>query len=497
MRDPTWAPKVEDYSQVLLEQNPWSFNGEVPSVLVPPVSRALPRCLTNRVKSDDPHRFQLILGPRRVGKTTAMYQMVQNLLRDGVSRNRLWWLRMDHPLLMELSLGAVVKSILSGHKATAEEPTYLFLDELVYAKDWDRWLKTFYDEHWAVRIVGTSSSTAALRDRMLESGVGRWEEQYLQPYLFTEFLALVKQDFPVEVLPTLGATVQALAASAPMIGPLADWRRRYLFTGGFPEILSRHADPSKGTEEEIILLAQRTLRSDAVERALYKDIPQAFGIENPILLERVLYALAGQVCGILSPKTLTQNLAGLNQPTLDRYLGYLERAFIVFTLPNFGGGELNRQRRGRKVYFVDGAVRNAALQRGLGPLRDTNEQGLLTENLLAGHFHALAQQLGVRLYHWRDGDLEVDLVLDHPSEPFAVEVGLSPRHDLGNLRRFVERFPRFKGNAYLTSPGAPYVPASSSNNGIGMIPLDMLLLAVGAQVGHELEKRVGGMHPVL
>lgn len=490
-RDPTWSPKVSDYNQIFAEQNPWIADGRVPEVLAPSVERPLARCLTHRVSIDTPHRFQLVLGPRRVGKTTAMYQMVRNLLASGVPARRLWWLRMDHPLLMEMPLGPLVRSLLGAPGRSPEEPVYLFLDELVYAKDWDRWLKTFYDEHLPVRIVGTSSSTAALRDRMLESGVGRWEEQYLQPYLFTEFLSLIGQQVAVRTEMTLGRTIDGLVASGLAVGPLADWRHRYLFTGGFPEILKRHGDPASGTEEEIILLAQRTLRSDAVERALYKDIPQAFGIENPILLERVLYALAGQVCGVLSPKTLTQNLAGLNQPTLDRYLSYLERAFIVFTLPNYGGSELQRQRRGRKVYFVDGAVRNAALQRGLGPLRDTGEQGLLTENLLAGHFHALAQQAGVRLYHWRDGDQEVDLVFDHPEEPIAVEVGLSPRHDLGNLRRFVERYPRFKGRCYLASPAAPAVRASDANGGVGLLPLDLLLLALGAQTERELERRVG------
>ena len=74
---------------------------------------------------------------------------------------------------------------------------------------------------------------------------------------------------------------------------------------------------------------------------------------------------------------------GLSQPTYDRYLSYLERAFLVFTLPNYSGSETSVEHRGRKLYFIDCAVRNAALHRGLAPLADPIELGALMENLIA------------------------------------------------------------------------------------------------------------------
>jgi uncharacterized protein len=57
-------------------------------------------------------------------------------------------------------------------------------------------------------------------------------------------------------------------------------------------------------------------------------------------------------------------LDNLSQPTLDRYVSYLEQTFLVFRLTNYSGNESSIQKRGRKTYFHDGAVRNAALQRG-------------------------------------------------------------------------------------------------------------------------------------
>lgn len=488
-RGPTWVPRSADYRQVFAEQNPWQAVGEVPPALAPAVERPLVRCLSKVLGVDSPRRFQLVLGPRRVGKTTAMYQVVRSLLGCGVPSGRLWWLRLDHPLLMRHPLGSLVRLVLEAWGAAPEAPLYLFLDELTYAGDWDLWLKTFYDENWPLRIACTSSSTAALRGRSLESGVGRWEEQYLQPYLFGEFLDLVQRSTKVPVRETLAKTIEACVDAGLQGGGLADLRRRYLLTGGFPEVLLPLKDPQ--TDETTALLqSQRTLRSDAVERAIYKDIPQAFGVESPLLLERLLYTLAGQVTGVLSPTNIGQSLDGLSQPTFDKYLSYLERAFLVFTLPNYAGGEAQRQRRGRKLYFVDGAVRNAALQRGIAPLSDTAEMGVLTENMVAGHLHALSQQTQVRLYHWRDRQDEVDLLYDHPEQPLAFEIGSSPRHSTAALRRLIERFPQFRGRSYLVAPATPVIRASDANGGVGVLPLDLLLLAVSAQAERELERRL-------
>jgi len=491
-RPPLWSPTQEDYSRIFREQNPWHQSGSVPEALAPAVERPLAKQLWHRVLREEPSRFQLVLGPRRVGKTTAMYQTVRHLLASGIPPRRLWWLRLDHPLLIPLSLDALVRFVAQTAKATPEEPVFLFLDELAYATDWDLWLKTFYDERRPLRIVATSSSTAALRNRRMESGVGRWEEQYLAPYLLTEFLDLASRPVALGADSDLaGAITNAVSGTTDLSG-LAELRTRFLLTGGFPELLIplTSASPDAAGEELQLLHAQRTLRSDAVERALYKDIPQAFGLDRPMVLERLLYVLAGQITGVLSPNKICESLDGLSQPTFDRYLSYLERAFLVFTLPNFSPTEKGVQKRGRKLYFVDGAVRNAALQRGSAPKQDSVEMGHLLENAAASHLHALSQQAQVRLFHWRHGGDEVDLVYNHPESPLAFEISLSPNHSRAGLRAFVSRFPRFKGRCYMVSEVDHAIPPEADRDSIGTLPLDMFLVVVGKQAESQLLRRL-------
>ncbi|MBI5368389.1 MAG: ATP-binding protein [Planctomycetes bacterium] len=491
-RGPTWTPQPEDYEQTLREQNPWHATGAVPELLAPRRERSLARGLWRRMLHDEPRRFQLMLGPRWVGKTTCLYQSVRRLLAAGMDRSRVWWLQLDHPLLMQVGLDRLVDFVIQGARATAENPAFLFLDELTYAESWDLWLKTFYDRRLPIRLAGSSSSTAALRHRKLESGVGRWEEQYLASYLFTEYLELLGTTPELPRAPTLAAALAECIQAGPQPVGLEAARRTFLLTGGFPELLL--APERTGADEASALLrSQRILRADAVERAIYKDIPQVFRLDSPTLLERLLYTLAGQMAGVLSCQSLCRTLGGMTQPTFDRYLSYLERAFLVFTLPNYGGSEATIQKRGRKLYFVDGAVRNAALQRGLAPLEDAAEMGLLAENLAAGHLHALAQQSSVRLYHWRDQEVEVDLVFDHPTCPLAFEIGFSRTHHRKGLQAFRAKFPRFDSGCYLVSPQIAIArKPEESPDGVGSLPLDLLLLAVGACAAAELVRHLGG-----
>ena len=501
------APIPEELQRTMHEQNPWWRLGQVPRPLALPVERPLARHLWQRLLDDEPHRYQLILGPRRVGKTTVLYQTVSRLLANGVDSSRIWWLRLDHPVLLREDLGDLVRLAVEFCEAAPDDPVFMMLDELVYADSWDTWLKTFYDEQWPVQIAATSSAAAALHRGRLESGVGRWEEQHLTPYSFTEFLDLVAvrpgvagSDDAVhwqgEAEATLADTIATLPTGPSDHDAFSNERRRLMMVGGFPELLrfageaSHEADDGyEYSEAELLLLSQQVLRPDAVERAVYKDIPQSFGVDNPMMLERLLYVLADQVSSLLSPTNISSDL-GLAVPTVERYVTYLEQAFLIFTLPNYSGTEAGVQRRGRKLYFIDGAVRNAALQRGIGPLEDPREMGMLLENLVASSMRSLAMHSGVRLHHWREGKSEVDLVYDDPRSPLAFEIASSPRHDRAGLAAFIDRHERFRNNSYLVAPNAAVISAQTSASGIGTLPVDALLIAIGAQAHRDMMNRL-------
>jgi len=483
----SWEPQRSDYADIVAQQNPWRDLRRVPEAFAPKTLRPLANILWSSLLDPPLRRHQLILGPRRVGKTTVMYQTVQRLIDEGVSPNRLWWFRLDHPLLMDFSLGSLALAACEMVSATVADPVYIFLDELAYADKWDLWLKTFYDEQWPLRLVGTSSATATIRQRGTESGVGRWDEQFLAPYQFSEYLDLKGRHIDASCEPSLGLTIEKWIDEAIDIPPLAEQRRQFLLIGGFPELLLQSKFDDEVSE---ILRSQQVLRADAIEKAVYKDIPQEFSVQNPAQLERLLYTLAGQITGILSPRKIATDV-GLSSVTTEKYISYLERAFLIFTLQNYSTSEETIQRRGKKVYFVDGAVRNAALSRGISPLGDSAEMGHLLENMAASHLRALAEQTRVRIYHWRQGKkAEVNLIYDHPDHPLAFEIASDRSHSTRGLSAFQKEYPRFRGRCYLVATDA--IPKRPTIDAPGHLPFDWFLLAVSRQADNALVQRLGG-----
>lgn len=269
----------------------------------------------------------------------------------------------------------------------------------------------------------------------------------MAPYLFAEYSAMKKLPEANLTFPVPWDSFHFASRMPPAPDEVTGALRRFLLLGGFPELLAL-AEESEETE---VIRSQRILRSDAIERAIYKDIPIAFGVQEPMKLERLLYILGGQLGGIVSPAKLQTDL-GLTAPTLDKYVSYLEQSFLLLLIPNYAPAEETVQRRGRKVYFVDGAVRNAALLRGIAALDGGSEMGTLYENAVATHLHACARQLGGRLYYWRQGRSEVDFVLQWGREVAAFEVGSSSKHSTKGLKQLVERHPAFAGRCFLVSP---------------------------------------------
>jgi len=118
--------------------------------------------------------------------------------------------------------------------------------------------------------------------------------------------------------------------------------------------------------------------------------------------------------------------------------------------------------------------------------------GLLLENLAAASLHTLALHEGTPLHHWRESRDEVDLIHEHPTEPLAFEIGSSARHSTKGLVALQQRHARFAGRCYLVAPDAPTRRPAESGDGVGSLPLDQFLVAVGRQAERALNLTLTG-----
>ena len=85
----------------------------------------------------------------------------------------------------------------------------------------------------------------------------------------------------------------------------------------------------------------------------------------------------------------------------------------------------------------------------------------------------------------------MDLVYDDPRQPLALEVASSPGHSRKGLKALIDRYPRFAGHSYLVAPQATTISAERTDSGIGMLPTDTFLSAVGAQAHRAMLARIG------
>ncbi len=367
-------------------------------------------------------RAIVLLGPRRVGKTILIRHLMADLLRSGIASHRIAYVEMDHPLLHGQSLEALIRQI---EEATpgGEGTRYLFFDEIQSHKDWEKHLKPLVDHRPDLRILVSGSAAAALKRQSTESGAGRFTDFLLPPLTFSEYLQL-RREPPAILEETPG--LYALESIHHLNEQFVD----YVKFGGYPELA---LSPAIRNDPE------RFVKSDIVDKVLLRDLPQLYGIKDIQELNSLFTLLAFNTAEEVSFEQLSKR-SGVGKPTIQRYIEYLEAAFLikrVFRVDQ--DGRRYQRERNFKIYLT-----NPAMYTGLFGVRspDDADFGHLVETaLFAQRFHENAR---LNYAHWGTADNEVDLVESSPAlKPIAaLEIKWSDRFIsrpelLKGLMRFV------------------------------------------------------------
>lgn len=164
----------ENILKLLYFYNTWWRTGGVNENLNKPKKRFAFYEARNYLLHKDIKRAILLSGARRTGKTTIMYQMIDNLLKDlKISPKNILFLSFDHPLLKMSN----IETVMDIYRRNVNEDSnfFCFFDEVQYADSWSNWLKILYDTMPDIRIMATESASPILNDKITESGLGRWK----------------------------------------------------------------------------------------------------------------------------------------------------------------------------------------------------------------------------------------------------------------------------------------------------------------------------------
>ncbi len=354
----------------------------------------IPRTLEQNIINDlKLKKAIIVLGARQVGKTTLLKNILKNdqntLIING-----------DEPDSNE----QLVNLTSSRLKALLGNAQTLFIDEAQLIPDIGVILKRITDYIPNVQLFVSGSSSIELANTINEPLTGRKLEYQLFPLSFAEML-----------------NHTSLTKEKRLI------KHRMIF-GYYPDIVT-----SPGNEIKLL--------KNLAGSYLYKDILSFGTIQKPVLLDKLLKALALQVGSEVSYNELSQ-LVGADKETVERYINLLEKAFIIFQLNALSRNVRNEIKKGKKIYFWDNGIRNALIG-NFQQFELRTDKGALWENFIISERikHLSYNQFYGNYYFWRTfRQQEIDFLEEKDGLFSAYEFKVNPKKKGRLSRTFSEAY---------------------------------------------------------
>lgn len=363
--------------------------------------RALVSIISARL-AESRRTIQVVLGPRQVGKTTAV--------RQALERVRVPWHYASADTATSQSPAWLDEQWAQGRNLAAGGSAVLVIDEVQKVPDWSAWVKRLWDEDTFherdLKVVLLGSSPLLMQQGLSESLAGRFE-----------------------ILP---ATHWTWAECEAAFGwDLDTW----IFHGGYPGGAPYLDEPARWRDFIV---------NGIVEATVSRDVLLMTRIDKPALLRRV-FGLACEYSG--RELTFEKMRAGLhdagNTTTVAHYLDLLDAAGLVGALQKYSGHQVRRRRSTPKLAVHNTALMTSLLDLTIDQARsDDALWGRIVESAVGAHLLATVRAFGGRVLYWRDGDDEVDFVVERGRAVTAVEVKSGERvGSLAGLKAFREAYP--------------------------------------------------------
>jgi predicted AAA+ superfamily ATPase len=340
---------------------------------MPPSLTGIRRDITEDIiKSLGTPHIKDIIGVRRCGKTTILYQVAEHLTSQGVRANDMIFLNFDDPSINAASFSELQKEIFKINP----DISHIFLDEIQQKTGWERWVRTLYDTRKFQRIFISGSSASLLSQDMGRVLTGRHITFGVTPFSFREYLRKRGwEDFVPEYL-------------AYNKDKLLHYLSAYLETGGFPETV------------ELDDFGRKQVLTSLYNDILARDISSRYGASFEITDKICRFMLTNP--GALYSGNSVAKAAGTAVETAEKYIGYLKESLVIYELPIFSFKLKTQFKQNKKTYPVDTGIRNAVC------LRFSQDTGRLAETIV---FLEIRRR-NFEVYYWKSRDgYEVDFVV--------------------------------------------------------------------------------------
>jgi len=357
------------------------------------------RILTPKVKSAlKPGQVTVLYGPRQVGKTTLLSQIIKDL-----SPNQYLMVNGDQTRYQRVLSSQDSQQL----KSFIGDSPLLIIDEAQRIPNIGLNLKIIIDNFPKTTILVTGSASLELANQISEPLTGRKKNFMLYPISFAELLSWLG----------LFETKSRL--------------EQWLIFGTYPRVLLAQTNH----ERENYL-------AELISSYLYKDILDFGGIKKTNKIVDLLRLLAFQIGQQVAISELASNLA-LNRVTVEKYLDLLEKAFVIYKVSGFSRNLRKEIAKTKRYYFYDNGVRNALIE-NFNPLKLRNDQGQLWENFLFTERKKVYQNQLRRanFYFWRTWDQkEIDLIEERQGKLWGFEFKWQGKMKKATKNQFLQAYP--------------------------------------------------------
>lgn len=403
-----------------------------------------------------------IIGPRQVGKTTVIGQLIEDQLENDVEPERIIYIPLDNTRLrtssdriLEDCLKIFEDYQLENEFGNLEEKCYIYLDEVQSLDNWSEKLKDYYDTYDKIKFITSGSSSLEIEKGNSESLVGRVLRRTMLPLKFIEIIRYSEvidgvnkdcRDLRRELQEAVENDnfdeffQEAKKFNAKLVNSkkqVKDILQEYFIKGGYPGVLDKEHDT-----------AYEKLNSD-LELTVYRDIQNIFNIKTPENMERLLTVVADSTGQKIQPKKIS-DIVGNDPRTVKKHISHLENVYVMNSSPPYFKNKKKSISKDNKYYILDPGHRNVLLsQMDEHLFEDATERGLTAQTVAMNHAARLQYYLSghrsAEVNYWQplDQSAEVDLVLNHSEYLIPIEVKYTNSisgSDRRGLYKFMERF---------------------------------------------------------
>lgn len=357
-----------------------------------------------RRRLGEPRKFiQVVLGPRQIGKTT----VVRQVLHD-INKPQLYFSADDTAVAGSAWLASCWTAARLEAQTHPDAGCVLVIDEIQKVPNWSETVKRQWDDDtWNernIKVVLLGSSRALILQGLSESLMGRFEEIRMTHWTYAE------------MRDCFGLTVD-----------------EFIYFGGYPGAVEMMQDEARW---------KVYVRNSMIDATVNRDIFEDVRIGKAALLRKTLELGAAYSGKILSLTKLLREIqdAG-NVMTIAGYLERLNQCGLLGTFQKFSVDDARRRASIPKFQVHNNALLTALSAGTFEQVRnDPVKWGHYVESAVGAYLISQAYRLQFEVFYWRDGNNEVDFVLRKDSKVVALEVKSNHERYAKGLDVFCQKF---------------------------------------------------------